>query len=195
MKIKGIGLQLDRDSSIEQLTIQKLSADPSFSDSREGTIYYNSDLKAVRYFDGNKWITLAIGSYSSSDGTLQEFVEAALAQLDINMRDFVGARYTTHRQTMLTKLQADAAQLNDQEAFDYIQGFFDWLEACFGVYYAAEDEIVTIADGSDPESTKRENISAVVSNVDYNSLEAADPGVSIRQAQTLLYGSSSSSSE
>lgn len=126
--------------------------------------------------------------------TLQEFTEGMVSRLDGDVRDYVYTRYPNHRQVTLTKLQMDARTAGKTEADAYVQTCWDWMELCFGAYYTAEDQIIAIAQGLGTEAEKRAAIPSVVLGVDYDALTAQDPGVTIRHAMELLYGSSSSSS-
>lgn len=155
--------------------------------------------------DKNTWsITYSPGATQAqkdaADAVLAAFdpftawVTNKVQELSARVKEYSYTRYANHRQVTLTKLLEDARKLGNSEAETYIQGCWDWLEQVFAYYYTKEDDIVAIAGGAGTVGEKKTAIQAVIDGLDFMSLTAADPGVSIRHSMNLLYGSSWSSS-
>lgn len=121
--------------------------------------------------------------------SFEDYVKSEISSLDVMVRDYVYTKYPNHRQMTLSKLQGDARALGKLEANNYIQTCFDWMQLCFSYYYQNEDAIMTIAeDLNKSEAQKRIDIAQVLSNVNFSSLDALDPLVTIRHAMELLQG-------
>lgn len=144
---------------------------------------HNPDLSAVEGVPDYYWkivgddvLAMDAGERAAVDALrMPMLIEAKKATWEAACREFIHSHYAPHQQQTLSVLLSEARAAGLTNRANYILQALGWVDAVLTYYYGVEAAIEA--------ATTPEALDAVVWDV--SALDAADPGVSIRQARQI----------